>query len=196
MGRGHCPQVGLPPDAAGDGRSRHHGGGRWNRTDVLLTAFAERLVRESNPSHSVDSGAATPVASRGFFFASPAGVDSNCTESTKWTEYSENHGAKRSEPAWSGLGNRRLIPSATRTAGWRTGIEPASADSQSATVPDGKRHHIDRHDERGDGGLSWTRTTFFRAKAGRYHSTSSQPLVLPAGLEPGILRLKAGDPDR
>ncbi len=29
------------------------------------TACAERLVRESNPSHSVDSGVATPVASRG-----------------------------------------------------------------------------------------------------------------------------------
>lgn len=69
--RGHCPQVGLPPDAADDGWRRRHGGGRWNRTDVLLTAFAERLVRELNPSHSVDSGAATPVASRGMFASRP-----------------------------------------------------------------------------------------------------------------------------
>ena len=47
-----------------------------------------RLVGESNPSHSMDSGAATPVASRG-----------------------ENP-----------------------RPGWRTGIEPASAHSQSALV--------------------------------------------------------------
>lgn len=36
-----------------------------------LAAFAERLVRELNPSHSVDSGAATPVASRGIILRVP-----------------------------------------------------------------------------------------------------------------------------
>jgi len=30
---------------------------------------------------------------------SSAGVARNCTESTKWTEYSDDHGAKRSAPA-------------------------------------------------------------------------------------------------
>ncbi len=43
----------------------------WTFTDFVQHAglrpfrFAERLVRELNPSHSIDSGAATPVASRG-----------------------------------------------------------------------------------------------------------------------------------
>lgn len=44
--------------------NRSIGGGAWNRTDVLLTAFVRRLVGESNPSHPIDSGAATPIASR------------------------------------------------------------------------------------------------------------------------------------
>ena len=30
-------------------------------------------------------------------------------------------------------------------------------------------------------GLSWARTTFFRASTGRYHSTSSQPVSTPGG---------------
>src|SRR5262249_40038577 len=49
-------------------------------------------------------------------------------------------------------------------------------------------------------GLSWARTTFFRSSAGRYHSTSSQPVgawVFPGqGAEHGGRRPKPREPAR
>jgi hypothetical protein len=59
----------------------------------------KRPVAGSNRSHSIDGGAATPVASRG-------------TRDVRMC------------------------------SGWRTGIEPASAGSRSALVPDEYRHHV------------------------------------------------------
>lgn len=49
------------PEWAAPIKSGHLG----SNQNVLLAAFARRLVGESNPSHPMDSGAATPVASRG-----------------------------------------------------------------------------------------------------------------------------------
>ena len=51
----------LPPS----GHASITGGGVWIRTDVFFSGIRRgRPVGESNPSHPIDSGAATPVASR------------------------------------------------------------------------------------------------------------------------------------
>jgi hypothetical protein len=172
--RFHCPQAGPPPCAADGARKRRHGGGGWTRTDVLLTAFAERLVRELNPSHSIDSGAATPVASRGMISCVPGRARTCMIRFRKPAPLPFGHEDERGVT----YGNR------TRLRRFTADPHPRRATSPCCCVR-GRR-----------GGLSWTRTTFFRASTGRYHSTSSQPLVLPAGFEPDALRLKAGDPDR
>ena len=85
----------------------------------------ERLVRELNPSHSIDSGAATPVASRGICFENDEirrgvsgvpGRSRTCVD--RFRRPVPFHSATRTrfesassagvEPASTGLGNRRL----------------------------------------------------------------------------------------
>ena len=115
--------------------------------------------------------------------ASPAGLDRNCTESTTWTKYSDDHGAKRSAPAWTGLGTGA---SSVRPRGQARGDVRGSNPSTSVhSRPSSQTSNVTMMRAMRHGGLSWARTTFFRASTGRYHSTSSQPVSTPGA--PGTL---------
>ena len=71
---------------------------------VLQTALLSenRLVERTagiEPASSVWKTVVLPLNDVRMLVVPQAGVDRNCTKSTKWTEYSDDHAAQRSAPA-------------------------------------------------------------------------------------------------